>query len=134
MCRQRRHSGPAHRRPGSWQRRIRCRPAWWPPAQGSRRSEAWHLAAREASLRGPAMRLTSPHPGAPRLSGVSTLSELVSRHAELPTHDVEWLHLLVGDWQLISDLAFADLVLWLPTADSGFVAVAQARPSTAATV
>ena len=81
-----------------------------------------------------AMRLTSLHPGALRLSGVSTLSELVSRHAELPTHDVEWLHLLVGDWQLISDLAFADLVLWLPTADSGFVAVAQARPSTAATV
>ena len=62
------------------------------------------------------MRLTSLHPGALRLSGVSTLSE--PRHAELPTHDVEWLHLLVGDWQLISDLAFADLVLWLPTMSS----------------
>jgi two-component sensor histidine kinase len=65
---------------------------------------------------------------------VSTLSELVSRHAELPAADVEWLHLLVGDWQLISDLAFGDLVLWLPTADGSFVAVAQVRPSTAATV
>src|SRR5690606_33344369 len=48
--------------------------------------------------------------------------------------DVEWLHLLVGDWQLISDLAFADLVLWLPTRDGRWVAIAQARPSTGATV
>ncbi len=65
---------------------------------------------------------------------MSTLSDLVSRYAELPAHDVEWLHLLVGDWQLISDLAFADLVLWLRAADGSFVAVAQARPSTGATV
>ena len=65
---------------------------------------------------------------------MSTLSDLVSRHADLPPQDVEWLHLLVGDWQLISDLAFADLVLWLPTADGSFVAVSQARPSTGATV
>lgn len=65
---------------------------------------------------------------------MSTLSDLVSRHASLPAQDVEWLHLLVGDWQLIADLAFADLVLWLPTSDGSFVAVSQARPSTGATV
>lgn len=65
---------------------------------------------------------------------MSTLTDLVSRHAALPGHDVEWLHLLVGDWQLVADLAFADLVLWLPTTADGFVAVAQARPSTGATV
>lgn len=65
---------------------------------------------------------------------MSTLSDLVSRHADLGPADVEWLHLLVGDWQLISDLAFADLVLWLPTRSGDFVAVAQARPSTGATV
>ena len=65
---------------------------------------------------------------------MSTLSELVERHADLDAADVEWLHLLVGDWQFISDLAFADLVLWLPTADGGFVAIAQCRPSTGATV
>ena len=28
--------------------------------------------------------------------------------------DAEWIHLLVGDWQLIADLSFADLVLWVP--------------------
>jgi two-component sensor histidine kinase len=65
---------------------------------------------------------------------VPTLADLVSRHSELDAADVEWLHLLVGDWQLISDLAFADLVLWLPTTDGDFVAIAQVRPSTGATV
>ncbi|MCU1433227.1 MAG: ATPase, partial [Actinotalea sp.] len=79
-------------------------------------------------------RLTSRVSAAPRLSPVSTLSDLVSRHSDLGPADVEWLHLLVGDWQLISDLAFADLVLWLPTRAGDYIAVAQARPSTGATV
>ncbi|MBN9325700.1 MAG: histidine kinase N-terminal domain-containing protein, partial [Cellulomonas sp.] len=65
---------------------------------------------------------------------MSTLSTLADKHGSLEPADLEWLHLLVGDWQVISDLAFADLVLWLPTADGDFVAVAQVRPSTAATV
>ncbi|PZR54423.1 ATPase [Xylanimonas oleitrophica] len=62
------------------------------------------------------------------------MSDLISQHADLEPADVEWLHLLVGDWQVVSDLAFADLVLWLPSRDGGFVAVAQCRPSTGATV
>jgi len=65
---------------------------------------------------------------------MSTLSELVQAQGRSTEADIEWLHLLVGDWQVLSDLAFADLVLWLPTADGDFVAVAQARPSTGATV
>ena len=63
-----------------------------------------------------------------------TLSDLVSQYADLDATDVEWLHFLVGDWQVISDLAFADLVLWLPTRDGDFIAVGQCRPSTGATV
>ncbi|MFC7402041.1 sensor histidine kinase [Citricoccus sp. GCM10030269] len=51
---------------------------------------------------------------------------------------VDWLDLLVGEWQLIADLAFADLVLWYPVAGTdstgrGFVALAQARPFTSQT-
>ena len=65
---------------------------------------------------------------------MSTLGDLIARHGATPARDVEWLHLLVGDWQLVSDLAFADLVLWLPTSAGSFVAVAQCRPSTGATV
>src|SRR5690625_598495 len=62
------------------------------------------------------------------------MGELIEQHSGLSTQDAEWLHLLVGDWQVISDLAFADLVLWLPTNNGDFVAVAHARPSTGATV
>lgn len=47
---------------------------------------------------------------------------------------VDWLHLLVGDWQVIADLAGADLALWLPTTDGRFVAAALCRPATAVTV
>ncbi len=65
---------------------------------------------------------------------MSTLSDLVLRHADLDPADIEWLQLLVGDWQVVSDLAFADLVLWLPTRSGDFVAIAQCRPSTGATV
>ena len=65
---------------------------------------------------------------------MSTLSDLVARHSQLDPADADWLHLLVGDWQLISDLAFADLVLWLPMAGGDFIAIAQCRPTTGATV
>ena len=64
---------------------------------------------------------------------MSTLSELLLAEGR-STDDVEWLHLLVADGQLLADLAFADIVLWVPTADEGFVAVAHSRPSSAATL
>ncbi|WP_066515938.1 sensor histidine kinase [Curtobacterium ammoniigenes] len=63
-----------------------------------------------------------------------TLSELVIAQGRSCDADVEWLHLLVGDWQLLADLSFADIVLWVPSADGSFVAVAHARPSSAATL
>lgn len=43
--------------------------------------------------------------------------------------DLDHLHLLVGDWQLLADLSFADLVLWVET-DDGWRAAAQVRPTT----
>ena len=48
--------------------------------------------------------------------------------------DVDWLNSLVADWQIIADLSFADLVLWIPAQDSEFVAAGNARPSSAATL
>ncbi len=65
---------------------------------------------------------------------MSTLSDLVLAQGRSSEGDVEWLHLLVGDWQLLADLAFADIVLWVPTKEDSFVAVAHARPSSAATL
>ncbi|HVU60916.1 MAG TPA: histidine kinase N-terminal domain-containing protein [Mycobacteriales bacterium] len=46
----------------------------------------------------------------------------------------ETLHRLVGDWQLLADLSFADLLLLVPdAAGEQFVVVAQMRPTTGPT-
>src|SRR5699024_8221695 len=62
------------------------------------------------------------------------MGELIEQHSGLSTQDAGWLHLLVGDWQVIADLAFADLVLWPPTSNGEFVAVAHPRPANGAAV
>jgi two-component system, sensor histidine kinase PdtaS len=65
---------------------------------------------------------------------VPSLSDLARRHTVLTGPDVEWLHALVSDWQLIADLSFADLILWAPLRDgTGWLAVAQMRPTTGPT-
>jgi len=65
---------------------------------------------------------------------VPSLNELARAHADLDAEDVAWLHLLLADWQIIADLSFADLVLWLPdSSGSGFWAGAQMRPTTGPT-
>lgn len=64
---------------------------------------------------------------------MSTLRDLVEEHTSLSASDVEALHRLAGDWQLLSDLSFADLLLWVPVAAEGFLCVAQVRPTTAPT-
>jgi two-component sensor histidine kinase len=61
---------------------------------------------------------------------VATLSERLRERTELTDPDIEWLHLLVGDWQLIADLSFADLVLWVRSLDDQWEAVAHVRPTT----
>ncbi len=62
------------------------------------------------------------------------MSELVREHTELDADDLAWLHLLVADWQIVADLSFADLVLWLPDrSGQGFRAGAQMRPTTGPT-
>ena len=65
---------------------------------------------------------------------MSTLSEITERQGRAVAADIEWLHLLVTDLQLLADLAFADMVIWVPSADGSFVAAALARPSSAATL
>ena len=65
---------------------------------------------------------------------VPTLNDLARSHTSLGEADVEWLHSLVSDWQLLADLSFADLVLWAPAKDgTGWLAIAQMRPTTGPT-
>ncbi|NQU35995.1 MAG: sensor histidine kinase [Actinobacteria bacterium] len=53
---------------------------------------------------------------------------------DLRPADRDHLLALVEDWTLVSDLAFADLVLWVPTWNhTGFTAMAQVRPATGPT-
>ena len=66
---------------------------------------------------------------------MATLADVLRRSTGLSTDDAAWLHLLVGEWQLLADLSFADLLLWV--ADSSrpgdYVVAAQLRPTTGPT-
>ncbi len=64
---------------------------------------------------------------------VSTLTDLLAEHTGLSGAVVDHLQLVVAEWQLLSDLSFADFLLWVPLEDGTFLCVAQARPTTAPT-
>jgi two-component system, sensor histidine kinase PdtaS len=72
---------------------------------------------------------------------VSALSDLLSSRTRLTDDQIEHAQRLVGEWQLLSDLAFADLLLWMPVAladgEAGsvgaFLCAAQCRPTTGPT-
>ena len=69
--------------------------------------------------------------------------------ADFDAGDAEWLHLLVGDWQLVADLGFGDLLLCfpqevvaaaqsptgqpIPREGTDFLVLAHARPTTGPT-
>jgi two-component sensor histidine kinase len=62
------------------------------------------------------------------------LTALARSHTALDDDDLEWLHSLVSDWQLLADLSFADLILWIPVrpAAEGTAAEGTAAEGTAA--
>ncbi len=65
---------------------------------------------------------------------VRTLAEIAEDRSDLGPEAIAHLESLQRDLGLLSDLAFSDLILWLPVWNQGgFVAAAQVRPSTAAT-
>ncbi|MFD4183855.1 sensor histidine kinase [Rhodococcus sp. NPDC058514] len=72
---------------------------------------------------------------------MSTLSDLLAEYTDLPGSAVDHLQRVVGEWQLLADLSFADVLRWVGS-DSGnpdaagdgeVVCVAQCRPTTAPT-
>ncbi|MCA0330634.1 MAG: histidine kinase N-terminal domain-containing protein, partial [Actinobacteria bacterium] len=65
---------------------------------------------------------------------MARLDDVASERTDLGDADLDHLRSLVRDWTLLADLAFADLVLWLPTwHGGGFVAADQVRPTTGPT-
>ncbi|MET0475039.1 MAG: sensor histidine kinase [Mycobacterium sp.] len=65
---------------------------------------------------------------------MSTLGDLLAEHTMLPGNAVDHLHAVVGEWQLLADLSFADYLMWVLHDDGSLVCVAQVRPNTAPTV
>src|SRR5437764_1168286 len=72
---------------------------------------------------------------------MSALTDTLAARTAFTDAQVRHLQRLVGEWQLLSDLAFADLLLWVPVTlhegDAGsvptFLCVAQCRPTTGPT-
>src|SRR5918997_4782345 len=64
---------------------------------------------------------------------MSSLSERLNRGSAASPSQVDHARRLVADWQLLADLAFADLTLWVPLSGGGWWCVAQVRPLTAPT-
>ena len=62
-----------------------------------------------------------------------SLSKFLSDNRGLSEKEADWLQHLVGDWNLVSDLLRADLVLWIQGVE-GAHAVAHCRPATGSTV
>src|ERR1700742_712438 len=65
---------------------------------------------------------------------MSTLGDLLAEHTMLPGNAVDHMHAVVGEWQLLADLSFADYLMWVHRDDDVLVCVAQVRPNTAPTV
>jgi two-component sensor histidine kinase len=71
---------------------------------------------------------------------MASIEEYVQGRSSLSPDQIHRLRELVADWQLLSDLSFADLILWVPLRKdfkswpTGYVAVAHIRPTTAATL
>ncbi|MGH3919105.1 MAG: sensor histidine kinase [Pseudonocardiaceae bacterium] len=63
---------------------------------------------------------------------MSTLSELLAAHTHLPDVAVGHLQRIVAEWQLLADLSFADLLMWVPL-ERDFLCVAHVRPTTGPT-
>ncbi len=71
---------------------------------------------------------------------MASIEEYVEGRAPSSAEEIHRLRELVADWQILSDLSFADLILWIPLRKdesswpTGYIAVAHIRPTTAATV
>ncbi len=63
-----------------------------------------------------------------------SLHDVIAAHTELTQPEAEWLTALTEEWEMLADLSFSDLILWVPDVDPNvFWAAAQVRPTTGPT-
>ncbi len=67
---------------------------------------------------------------------MATLAEIARQHSALTQPQIEHLQRLVGEWGVLADLSFADLLLYLPARarHGSWMVLAQVRPATARTI
>ena len=68
---------------------------------------------------------------------MATLGELARQHTDLDLPSLGHLQRLMGSWGMLSDLCFADLLLFVPVAaasGSRFIVLGQVRPTTSQTL
>ncbi len=65
---------------------------------------------------------------------MATLGELARQHTSLSREEVEHLQRLIGEWGMLADLSFADLLLYVPDSDGRWLTIAQVRPATGQTI
>lgn len=65
---------------------------------------------------------------------MSTIGELARQNTALAKEQIGHLLSLVGEWGMLADLCFGDLVLYVPTRDGEWLVVAQVRAATGQTL
>ncbi|CAB4362749.1 unannotated protein [freshwater metagenome] len=65
---------------------------------------------------------------------MATLGELTRQLTDLDRDDIDHLQRLIGEWGLLADLSFADLLLYVPDRDGRWHVVAHVRPATGQTI
>jgi len=65
---------------------------------------------------------------------MATLGELTRQHTDLNRDEIDHLQRLIGEWGLLADLSFADLLLYVPSTDGTWYVAAHVRPATGQTI
>jgi two-component sensor histidine kinase len=65
---------------------------------------------------------------------MATLGELTRQFTSLNRDEIDHLQRLIGEWGMLADLSFADLLLYVPGDDGRWIVIAHVRPATGQTV
>ncbi|MBI4933900.1 MAG: histidine kinase N-terminal domain-containing protein [Actinobacteria bacterium] len=65
---------------------------------------------------------------------MATLGELTRQYTSLNREEIDHLQRLIGEWGLLADLSFADLLLYVPGTDGKWIVIAHVRPATGQTI
>lgn len=60
---------------------------------------------------------------------MATLRNLATKYSALGEEELEWLELLALELPLLADVALSDVVIWVPSNDGNYLAVAHSRPA-----